>query len=87
MEGKPDVKGGAVMTTPGVTAPLTPGPAMMMWTASPLRHQSAKTRSLRDPEEVKPSMKEFSRIGVDLAKGFFQVHALEREGAPAVRGN
>lgn len=29
-------------------------------------------------------MKEFSRIGVDLAKGFFQVHALEREGAPAV---
>lgn len=29
-------------------------------------------------------MKEFSRIGVDLAKGSFQVHALEREGAPAV---
>ena len=29
-------------------------------------------------------MKEFSRIGVDLAKGFFQVHALEREEAPAV---
>jgi len=29
-------------------------------------------------------MKEFSRIGVDLAKGFFQVHAVEREGTPAV---
>ena len=29
-------------------------------------------------------MKKFSRIAVDLAKGFFQVHAIEREGAPAV---
>src|SRR5208282_6900511 len=29
-------------------------------------------------------MKEYSRIGVDLAKGFFQVHAIEREGSPAV---
>ena len=29
-------------------------------------------------------MKEFIRIGVDLSKGFFQVHAIEREGSPAV---
>src|SRR5271166_554595 len=57
---------------------------MMMWTASPLRHQSAKTESVVDHAEEKPSMKEYSRIGVDLAKGFFQVHAIEREGSPAV---
>ena len=30
-------------------------------------------------------MKTFIRIGIDLAKNFFQVHAIEREGAPAVR--
>jgi transposase len=30
-------------------------------------------------------MQEFIRIGVDLSKGFFQVHALEREGSPAVK--
>lgn len=29
-------------------------------------------------------MKMFIRIGIDLAKNFFQVHAIEREGAPAV---
>jgi transposase len=29
-------------------------------------------------------MKELIRIGVDLAKNFFQVHGIEREGAPAV---
>ena len=29
-------------------------------------------------------MKEFSRIAVDLAKGFFQVHAIAREGSPGV---
>jgi transposase len=29
-------------------------------------------------------MKTFIRIGIDLAKTFFQVHAIEREGAPAV---
>ena len=29
-------------------------------------------------------MKEFSRIAVDLAKGFFQVHAIACEGSPAV---
>ena len=27
-------------------------------------------------------MKTFIRIGVDLAKNFFQIHAIEREGAP-----
>lgn len=30
-------------------------------------------------------MKEFIRIGVDLSKGFFQVHAIEGEGSSAVR--
>jgi transposase len=30
-------------------------------------------------------MREFIRIGVDLSKGFFQVHALEREGSPALK--
>ena len=30
-------------------------------------------------------MQEFIRIGVDLSKGFFQVHALEREGSPALK--
>lgn len=29
-------------------------------------------------------MKSFIRIGVDLAKNFFQIHAIEREGAPAL---
>jgi transposase len=29
-------------------------------------------------------MKTFIRIGIDLAKNFFQVHAIEREGAPPV---
>ena len=29
-------------------------------------------------------MKSFIRIGIELAKNFFQVHAIEREGAPAV---
>ena len=27
-------------------------------------------------------MKKFIRIGVDLAKNYFQVHALESEGGP-----
>ena len=30
-------------------------------------------------------MQEFIRIGVELSEGFFQVHALEREGSPAVK--
>jgi transposase len=30
-------------------------------------------------------MKEFIRIGVDLSKGFFQVHAIEGDGSSAVR--
>lgn len=29
-------------------------------------------------------MKQFIRIGVDLAKNYFQVHALASEGGPAV---
>ena len=29
-------------------------------------------------------MKKFIRIGVDLAKNYFQVHALESENGPAV---
>lgn len=30
-------------------------------------------------------MKKFIRIGVDLAKNYFQIHALESEGGPAIR--
>jgi transposase len=30
-------------------------------------------------------MREFIRIGVDLSKGFFQIHALEHEGSPALK--
>ena len=56
---------------------------VIMWTASPERHQVPR----RDRWRLrigKPSMRTFIRIGIDLAKNFFQVHALEREGAPAV---
>ena len=30
-------------------------------------------------------MKQFIRIGVDLAKNYFQIHALSSEGAPAIK--
>lgn len=30
-------------------------------------------------------MKQFIRIGVDLAKNYFQIHALPSEGAPAIK--
>ena len=52
---------------------------MMMWTASPFGVKAPRG-SVSGHGEEKPSMKEFIRIGVDLSKGFFQVHALEREG-------
>ena len=56
---------------------------VMMWTASPERHQVPRRGRWRS-RIGKPSMKSFIRIGIDLAKNFFQVHAIEREGAPAV---
>src|ERR1700685_4368024 len=56
---------------------------MTMWTASPERHQVPRRDRWRS-RIGKPSMKSFIRIGIDLAKNFFQVHAIEREGAPAV---
>jgi transposase len=56
---------------------------VMMWTASPERHQVPRHDRCRS-RIGKPSMKTFIRIGIDLAKNFFQVHAIEREGAPAV---
>jgi transposase len=31
------------------------------------------------------AMQKFARIGVDLAKNYFQVHALSAEGKPAVK--
>ena len=36
------------------------------------------------PQRGRPSMKKFIKIGVDLAKNYFQVHALESENGPAV---
>jgi hypothetical protein len=59
---------------------------VMMWTASPERHQVPRRDRCRS-RIGKPSMKTFIRIGIDLAKKFFQVHAIEREGAPAVRAS
>jgi len=35
------------------------------------------------PQRGRPSMKEFIRIGVDLAKNYFQIHALESEDGHA----
>src|SRR3984885_5613579 len=55
----------------------------MMWTASPERHQVPRRDRCRS-RIGKPSMRTFIRIGIDLAKNFFQVHAIEREGEPAV---
>ena len=57
--------------------------AMMMWTASPERHQVPRRDRCRS-RIGKPSMKTFIRIGIDLAKNFFQVYAIERESGPAV---
>ena len=57
---------------------------VMMWTASPERHQVPRRDRCRS-QIGKPSMRTFIRIGIDLAKNFFQVHAIEREGEPAVR--
>ena len=54
-----------------------------MWTASPERHQVPRRDRCRS-QIGKPSMRTFIRIGIDLAKNFFQVHAIEREGEPAV---
>src|SRR6202044_436765 len=55
----------------------------MMWTASPERHQVPRRDRCRS-RIGKPSMRTFIRIGIALAKNFFQVHAIEREGGPAV---
>ena len=37
------------------------------------------------PQRGRPSMKQFIRIGVDLAKNSFQVHALESEDGRATK--
>jgi hypothetical protein len=55
---------------------------LMVWTAPPRRHQSAKGPLVRH-KRGKPSMKKFIRIGIDLGKNYFQVHALERENGNA----
>ena len=56
---------------------------LMMWTASPERHQVPRRDRCRS-RIGKPVHENLIRIGIDLAKNFFQVHAIEREGEPAV---
>src|SRR5262249_55043443 len=67
----------------GVVAQERP-PSLMVWTASPARHHSAKAWP-QSATERRPSVKQFIRIGVDLAKNYFQIHALSSEGAPAIK--
>ena len=50
-----------------------------------LTASSAKTWSLERHQTGRPSVKEFIRIGVDLAKNFFQVHGIEREDGSSVQ--
>src|SRR5271169_5872055 len=50
----------------------------------PKRHRVPKVVA-GAPQPGRPSMNRFIRIGVDLGKNHFQVHALEREGDAAVR--
>jgi transposase len=57
---------------------------MMVWTAPPRRHQSAKAWSPVRHKKEEPSMEEFIRIGVDLGKRYFQIHALRGEDGQAV---
>jgi transposase len=57
---------------------------MTMWTASPRRHRSAKAWPKDAPQKGRPFVKKFIRIGVDLGKNYFQVHALTGEVGPAV---
>ena len=59
---------------------------MMGWTA-PERHQRAKMVVVKTPSEGKPSMGKFirnlstvTRVGLDLAKRVFQVHAVDAKG-------
>ena len=59
---------------------------VIMWTASPERHQVPRRDRWRS-RIGKPSMRTFIRIGIDLAKNFFQVHALEREGRLRLRAS
>ena len=55
----------------------------MVWTAPPKRHQSAKVVD-EGHETGRPSMEKFIRIGVDLGKGYFQIHGLRSAGGPAL---
>ena len=59
---------------------------MMGWTA-PERHQRAKMVVVKTPSEGKPSMGKsirnlstVTRVGLDLAKRVFQVHAVDAKG-------
>lgn len=49
-----------------------------MWTAAP-NGIIVLTRGRRSATKGRPSTKKFIRIGVDLAKNYFQVHALASE--------
>src|SRR5271166_3562297 len=57
--------------------------AMMMWAAPPKRHQVPKVVA-GAPQTGRPSMDKFIRIGVDLGKNYFQLHAVGTDGAPAM---
>ena len=58
---------------------------VIMGMASPERHQVPRRDRWRS--RIGTSMRTFIRIGIDLAKNFFQVHALEREGALRLRAS
>jgi transposase len=58
---------------------------LMVWTASPQRHHSAKAWSPERHKEGRPPARKFIRIGVDLAKNYFQIHALSGEDSPPVK--
>src|SRR5271165_6525651 len=67
------------------TDPIATRQAMMGWTAP--RHQRAKMVVVETPSEGKPpmgkSIRKFAavtRVGIDLAKRVFQVHAVDARG-------
>src|SRR5579884_2036385 len=56
---------------------------LMMWTA-PHHGIRVPKRGRWSATREGPSMKQFSRIGIDLGKNVFHSHALESEAGPAV---
>jgi len=60
----------------------------MVWTASPGGIKVPRTWSIGRPRMGRPSVKKatlkFARVGIDLAKNYFQIHGLPADGGPAV---